>query len=272
MLYERVLAQATSHPDRMAAVAPDGRLTYAELSDAGQALATKLRNCGIGRGCLVAIYLPRSTSIVTSLIGVLGCGAAYTIIEQGRNASQDYASIRLFGADLAITTPAHREALIADGIDAIAPVDGDRLLGPSVTSSGHDPTSLSDVAYLVFTSGTTGMPKERRRSDQRQYPPLFGGFAGSASDRRTPGLCACEQSAAADLGNTSIFLPLWTGGTVHLIDAEVRRDPSQFFEYLRSEHVDASQDHTLALAGNGRCPTGRAHSQPEPSTLPDTWR
>ncbi|MFC7760328.1 AMP-binding protein [Catellatospora bangladeshensis] len=43
---------------------------------------------------------------------------------------------------------------------------------------------------------------------------------------------------AADLGNTCVFLALWTGGTLHLVDDATRRDPQALRRYLRAERID----------------------------------
>lgn len=72
--FERIAAE---HPDRTAAVEPDGRATYSELNGWANAVARALLDAGLRGEQPVAIAVPRSIAQVASVLGVLKAGGAY---------------------------------------------------------------------------------------------------------------------------------------------------------------------------------------------------
>ena len=56
----------------------DQRMTYAELNRAANRLARVLRDSGVGVGCVVAVSMERSMSLVVAVLAVLKAGAACT--------------------------------------------------------------------------------------------------------------------------------------------------------------------------------------------------
>jgi amino acid adenylation domain-containing protein len=135
----------------------ESALTYSELAIAVAQQARLLRAAGVGEGDTVLIGVPRSVAEVVAVLGTLWAGAAY------------------FGVDLA-QPASHTARILAKASPAAAIVAGDAVsqLGPygvPLVSSWHqgwegggegappvqpDPSRL---AYIAFTSGSTGEPK-----------------------------------------------------------------------------------------------------------------
>jgi amino acid adenylation domain-containing protein len=123
-------------PDAVAVASEAGALTYRELNEKSDRLASwlRLRNAG-----LVGIRLERSLELMIALVGTLKAGAAYVPLDPGY--------------------PADRLALMAEDSGAtvvIAGSDGDL---PSDFSDVHGPFDEADLAYVIYTSGSTGRPK-----------------------------------------------------------------------------------------------------------------
>jgi non-ribosomal peptide synthetase component F len=80
-LHELFERQVERTPDAVAVVAGGTRLTYRQLDERANQLASHLRSCGVDRGQLVGIFLERSAEIVVALLGALKSGAAYVPLD-----------------------------------------------------------------------------------------------------------------------------------------------------------------------------------------------
>ena len=143
-------------PDAIAVIADDSTLTYAELDRKSNVLANRLRALGVGLESGVGICLERSAELVVGLLAILKAGGAYVPLEP------TYPRERLAGmlddvdADVIITRHALRAHLPSRTcqwllLDEPAPAaDTSPLAGIATRDS---------LAYVLFTSGSTGQPK-----------------------------------------------------------------------------------------------------------------
>lgn len=231
MLFRLVRQHAQKSAEQTAVVAGTDRLTYQELDARVSAQARKLRESGVSPGDLVLIYLGRSADAVVALLAVMAAGACYCIMEPSVHGLSRLASI---GAD----------AVIASGADAqLARNQGMLTLeigAPDADDLATEPTAIheaadGETAYVLYTSGSTGVPKGVMVTHGNIQHYTESVLCRLAIDE--PLAYAHVTTLAADLGNTSLFSALWTGGTFHLIDDYTRRDPGRLLEYLRSEQV-----------------------------------
>ncbi|MBY6538783.1 amino acid adenylation domain-containing protein [Rhodococcus sp. BP-349] len=157
-LLERV---ASDSPERLAVVAPEGTHTYRELLTAADVLADRLRAAGAGPGRTVALAMSRSATSVTAFWAVARTGATILPLdptypeERLRYILGDATPILALrtASDPVVAPDAARWwTLTADG-------DVDHTSAPAAPPPGTLRRSLDDVAYLVYTSGTTGRPK-----------------------------------------------------------------------------------------------------------------
>jgi amino acid adenylation domain-containing protein len=147
---------ATEMPDRPAVRTADSELSYAELErDAARATGV-LRELGVQPGDRVAVWAPKSAATVTMLYAIMRAGAAYVPIDP----------LSPPGRALKVLLDSGCRALCADEkrIDAVAGPAGVETFDVSSDLDGLDPApphqgSESDLAYLLYTSGSTGAPK-----------------------------------------------------------------------------------------------------------------
>ncbi|HEY0505333.1 MAG TPA: amino acid adenylation domain-containing protein, partial [Lysobacter sp.] len=140
-------------PDAIAVVHDDASLTYAGLDARAASLATRLRGAGVARDEVVAVALPRSLDAVVALLGVVKAGAAYLPLDLTLPAERlafmlDNARVRAIVVDPA------RDASMLPRDRMRVPVTGDDA--PLAETPAADGDSL---AYVLFTSGSTGVPK-----------------------------------------------------------------------------------------------------------------
>jgi amino acid adenylation domain-containing protein len=221
----RFASWARRAPGRTAVVDGAGSLDYGTLDAWSRRLARQLRAGGVGPEEIVAVYAHRSASLVAALLGILRAGAAFLILDpayppallvQRLRLGRPKAWIECAGTDVSAEVAA---CLAEDGGPALRL----RLSGPGAEEDAAD--GLDDpgfeirpdgLAYLAFTSGTTGLPKGILGT-HRPLDAFLGWHA------RTFGLGETDRfSALSGLSHDpllrDLFAPLAVGGSVHLPD------------------------------------------------------
>lgn len=164
------------HPERMAVWARGEQLTYAELERRSNQLAHLLRDCGVQDGDRVGLHASKSVHSIVAMLGTLKAGAAYVPIDPRAPAKRvDYiirnCGIRRLIADRArihhlenstrseIATILLCETADTAGGDAQGLLSWSTLDGYPSGSAPDRPTIETDLAYILYTSGSTGHPK-----------------------------------------------------------------------------------------------------------------
>ncbi|KQV99482.1 AMP-binding protein [Rhizobacter sp. Root1221] len=247
-LIHRLQDTAAEHPQRPALVGDDARFSYAALLVHCTAIAHGLQHQGIGRGDVVVVCMPRGAGLVAAALGVLGSGAAYTLLEDDGAEPQLAARMRGLQPAPVIALPARAAGLMAQGIAAFTP--------DVLAAAGRAPDALpasGGLAYVSYTSGSTGGPKGVAVTHDN-----IAHYTESAAARLQvePGWSYAHVSTFnADLGHTAIFLALWTGGTLHVASDGLRQDPAALCAYLVDQRIDLlkiTPSHWRAVLAAGR--------------------
>ena len=153
-VHERIAAFAAAHGDALAVSDGTVSLTYAELDAAATRLAARLRSLGAGPGALVAVLLQRSPASLVALTAVLKAGAAYVPIDPAQPDARIHAIVE-DAAPLCVLTDAALASRLPPGVPCVRvdETNDDAAPMPAIAASP------SDAAYVVYTSGSTGVPK-----------------------------------------------------------------------------------------------------------------
>jgi amino acid adenylation domain-containing protein len=178
-LLQHLLRDAVERePDRGAVNLGADELTYGELEARSNRIARALRSVGVQRGDRVALHLPKSPQAVAALYGILKAGAAYVPIEPSSPGPRLADIVAQCRPRCIVTWSQAREKLSTElcrsaGVAAVAAVDDAVPFGDLGVPALHldeaaaaeldtDPAVGAvdhDLAYVLFTSGSTGQPK-----------------------------------------------------------------------------------------------------------------
>ena len=229
-------------PDRPAVAFQGQRLTYAELDRRASALARRLVRMGVRTGEPVALQLPPSLQTMIAMLAALRAGACYLPIDASLPAERVRYLLEDSGARFLIGGPRAPGALAFGG--QLVDVDGD---GGDADASDGDADAdagpraalprarASDGAYLIYTSGTTGTPKgvliEHRSlvNYVRWFRHRYG-----VDDSHTAALLT---SYAFDLGYTTLWTTILSGGCVHFLPRSTCEDAAAVARYLRDHRI-----------------------------------
>ncbi len=266
-VHEVFAGRAAATPDALAVEDPRERWTYAELDAATDRIARVLADHAVGNGDVVAITGHRSAALVRALIGTMKSGAAFLVLDPAYPAARlgEYVRIARPAAHLHLSAaadlPGEVTALLAETIrtrivlhprgDAAAEeVDG-ILSSASPVSVEVGPDTL---AYLSFTSGTTGVPKAvmGRHSSLTHFTPwLAAEFGLSSSDR-----FSLMSGLAHDPLHRDVFTPLQLGASVVAPEPDEVGTPGYLARWMREAgvtvaHLTPAMGQLLADASEG---------------------
>ena len=186
-----LLAESAARvPGRDAVVLDGVRVTYAALDTEANRIAHSLRARGVARGDRVGLWLPKSHAAVASLWGALKCGAAYVPIDPGAPVARLATIARDAGVRALVISP-DRAAAAGEALAGLESLRGLWVTAPSGAARPEaepaleldarsaarvpivpwseveaesaeppgDPPGSGDLAYVLYTSGSTGVPK-----------------------------------------------------------------------------------------------------------------
>ena len=162
--------QVEKSPNNIAVVYEDIRLTYRELNDRANQLASYLKQIhDIKPDTLIALCLDRSEYMLIAILGVLKAGGAYVPMDPNYPDERIKYILEDTGAKVVVTNEIYRKRLeelvhitnVSEAVSIVA-IDSERtqqqIMVQSVTNLATETTS-TNLAYVIYTSGTTGQPK-----------------------------------------------------------------------------------------------------------------
>ncbi|KAK8124137.1 Nonribosomal peptide synthetase 12 [Apiospora kogelbergensis] len=160
-LHTEFAAIARKQPTEMAIVSHDGTMTYEQLDMSSSSLAQELRRKGLGGDKSAALIFEKSQWAIVAQLAVWKAAGVCVPIDPSYPLAQKQATLSSCKAVVLLTSAMHLKEAQRLGVDVIC-VNRHLLLGlpPAMSSSiqGHG-TSSSPIAYLLYTSGSTGQSK-----------------------------------------------------------------------------------------------------------------
>ncbi|MFF2355024.1 condensation domain-containing protein, partial [Kitasatospora sp. NPDC058115] len=236
-VHELFEEQAARTPDAAAVVVGDEVLTYGELNRRANRLAHHLRTLGAAPETPVGLCVERSAELVVGLLGILKSGAAYVPLDPAHPTRRLRDVLADTGAPLLVTQRHLRERLAVDVPALCLDDDGDRRA--VAARSDDDPAPWAgpaNLAYVVYTSGSTGLPKG--------VAVQHGGVSAylrfiTSEYRVTPGTRVLQlASIAFDASVRDLLGPLTCGATAVLLDRTGPFDPAAIAACIARHRVE----------------------------------
>jgi amino acid adenylation domain-containing protein len=238
-LFER---QVAVRPEAVAVTHADQAWTYAELNARANRLGRALLARGLRREEVVAVVTERNLDWAAAVLGVFKAGGVYLPIDPRFPADRIAATLSRAGCRLVLTEPGSAATLEA----AVASLPGIELLfagdayaqQPSGGNLGVHVTP-GQLAYIYFTSGSTGEPKGAMCEHAGLLNHLFAKIADLAIGQDS--VVAQTAPQCFDISLWQLIAALLTGGRTALIEQDVILDARRFVDKISADQVTTLQ-------------------------------
>ncbi len=152
-------AQAVRSAEAVALIDGGERLSYGEVNRRANQVGRYLRERGVRRGSLVGIAMERSVDLIVGILGILKAGGAYVPLDPSYPQERLKYILGDTGAAVILTQQRHMDSLPQSGAEVVC-LDRDRQeIGAQSGENLGIEGVAEDLAYVMYTSGSTGVPK-----------------------------------------------------------------------------------------------------------------
>ncbi|MFD0793015.1 amino acid adenylation domain-containing protein [Mucilaginibacter litoreus] len=230
LIHQLFEQQAKKHPHITAVQFGDEKITYAQMDARANELARVIANTS-PQGLVIGISATRSIATIISLFAVLKAGKAYLPLDPGFPAERLQDIIADSGMDTCLAPDKDTE--VFTGIVKNVIVND----GPVPVNNPPAEVLKTRIAYIIYTSGSTGKPKGVCVGHEgpvnlikwnSQITPYLG--VGHRTLQFSP--------LIFDASVMEIFCTLCTGGTLVLVEDEIRIDPLRLLKYIDKQQIN----------------------------------
>lgn len=270
LTHELFEAQVRKTPNHTALEYGSHSLTYAELDRRAQILADHLTAHGARPDDIIGLCVKRSEGMVISVLGILKSGAAYLPMESSFPDERLGYMLQNADARILVSDSETKEQVPAFGgtrlvLDHLEPLPekNDLVKTPSATPK--------NLAYVVYTSGSTGSPKGVAVEHRSFTHVLFS--VSRLLNIRANEVVLSVAPYGFDVALPDWFWALMFGGKLILVQGSVYHDPSKMIQAINSTyptHLQATPTfwEMLLAQGSGWTPDMRIVSTGEPMGNP----
>ena len=259
-LHDLFELQVRQTPNAIALISEREQLTYRELNQRANQLASRLQRLGVRPEVLVGLCVDRSSAMVIGMLGILKAGGAYLPLDPSYPKDRLTFMLEDGGVAVLVTQQALLGNLPQTGAQVICL---DHAVANFIEEKDEDPAAgagATNLAYIIYTSGSTGQPKGVAIQHQSAVTLMYWANSVFSPDELSGVLAS--TSICFDLSVFEIFVPLSWGGTVILTENALQLPallaaakvtlintvPSAMSELLKLKNVPSSV-RTVNLAG-----------------------
>ncbi|WP_121810367.1 non-ribosomal peptide synthetase [Mucilaginibacter kameinonensis] len=212
--------------------------TYRQLNDISNQLAALLIDKGVKKGDKVAFAIDRSIEMLAVILGIMKAGGIYIPLDPQFPLERINYMLGDSKAVVLLTSEKYKGLYQSNATELTLETEWAKLSNystntPKVTVTGDD------LAYILYTSGSTGMPKGVQIGQHSLVNFLY-------SMQKEPGMTAGDKLLAVttisfDIAGLELFLPLLSGAQVIIADTATAKDGRALLDIIRAEGITTMQ-------------------------------
>lgn len=237
-LFEQQVART---PEAVAVLDERGRYTYAELNARANRLARRLIEAGIEAGQLTALFAARSSDFLTAILAIFKAGGAYLPLDL-QHPPQRLAQVLEQSHCRCILVERERGEVLEQAQRLLAAEDRAEVLTLEDILDGDQSdenlglrATPDDLAYVLFTSGSTGLPKGAMIEQRGMVNHLYAKVEDL--DLKAGDIVAQNARQSFDISVWQLLVALLVGGCTRIYDDETARDPEELLARTEADGV-----------------------------------
>jgi len=258
LLHELLTNSCNSYPHKTALRFKDGTLSYQDLDRESNHIASLLRDNGVVTGDRVGIYMDKSLDAIISIFGVLKTGCCYVPLDPLAPRARlskiaddccleylitSFSKLHLV-RELAVQTKALKHTIVLDAYqqEALPDIPGVQMhfRDERVKHQPHQikvdiQPAATDLAYILYTSGSTGQPKGVMISHRAAY--AFVDWSLQAFEICNDDIFSSHAPLHFDLSIFDIFVSIAAGATLCLIPQGWSSFPTTIVNFIRQNKI-----------------------------------
>jgi amino acid adenylation domain-containing protein len=232
-VHELFEQQARANPDATAAIHGDRRLTYGQLNQRANQVARALQARGLGPEGVVAVVMERNLDWMTAVLAIFKAGGAYLPIEPHFPAERIATTLSRADCRLVLTESASTTTL-TQATESLAAVQ--TMLVESVWDEGFATDDLGvevgpgQLAYIYFTSGSTGEPKGAMCEHGGMLNHMYAKIDDLEIDQSS--VVAQTAPQCFDISLWQLLSAVLVGGQTLIVEQDVVLDVQRFTDKI----------------------------------------
>lgn len=231
--------QAEKNPDKTVFGEADGKITYQQFRKRARRIGNSILKQGITKG-RIAVYLDKSIDCLAAMFGILYSGSLYCVLDTKSPQERVTVILKTLSPELIITDGKHR-----DNINNCCDGNGKFLLLENLEQDDVDDVLLhrtlmrnidTDPAYILFTSGSTGIPKGTVVSHRSVMNYTESVIEAFGLDETT--VFGSQTPFYFSMSVLDIYVTIFTGGTLIIIPKMLFSFPVRLIEFLNQHKVN----------------------------------
>ncbi|MGW8785595.1 amino acid adenylation domain-containing protein [Heyndrickxia sporothermodurans] len=203
-------------------------MTYQQLDEASDRFAAYLYKIGVRRGICVGVRMNRSFELMIAIFSILKTGGIYTPLDPALPSNRETKILEDCNCDFLVIDQGTNKPSYGITTIELTPAFLENNL--TVNDFVYQQVGADDIAYIIFTSGTTGVPKgvavEHRSIINRLK------WQSDVLDMDENDIIVQKTSISFDVSIYEIFLWMFTGGSLLILPDGYEKDPAQLADEI----------------------------------------
>ncbi|MDD5457114.1 MAG: non-ribosomal peptide synthetase [Candidatus Margulisbacteria bacterium] len=230
-IQELIEEQVSKKPEQIAVDTGINSITYGQLNKKANQMARLLRDNGVGRNVLVGIYLKRSEGMIVAVLAILKAGGAYVPLDTNFPKARLEQLVRSVKYVITSTELEQQIKSIQQETNVMIFSEAENYTAENLAINN----SAEDLAYVIFTSGTSGIPKGVTMT----HGPAINviDWVNKTFQVNSADKLLFITSLSFDLSVYDILGILAAGATIRLASEEEIGTPSLILEIINDEQI-----------------------------------